>query len=135
MKISVLYMGSLKQLNGASSVVRTFDENKNVFLEEGIDFGQMFSYDCVDPTSYKETRKTDIASTGFNSNGGFKQKLVKALQNSYLGSCFSINWLHIRRAGNLVEHYLKTKMDEDVLIIHDIFTCYKYLCKPINGKR
>ncbi len=135
MKISVLYMGSLKQLNGASSVVRTFDENKNVFLEEGIDFGQMFSYDCVDPTSYKETRKTDIASTGFNSNGGFKQKLVKVLQNSYLGSCFSINWLHIRRAGNLVEHYLKTKMDEDVLIIHDIFTCYEYLRRTNKRKK
>ena len=55
MKISVLYMGSLKQLNGASSVVRAFDENKDVFRDEGIEFGQMFSYDCIDPYSYKET--------------------------------------------------------------------------------
>ncbi len=136
MKISVLYMGSLKQLNGASSVVRTFDENKEVFLEEGIEFCQMFSYDCVNPNSYKETRKTDDdGAAAENSNSGLKQKLVKALQNSYLGSCFSIQWLHIRRAGNLAKYYLETPMEEDVLIIHDIFTCYEYLRRTKQRKK
>lgn len=135
MKISVLYRGSLRQLNGASSVVRTFDENKEIFHGSGVEFGQIFSYDCVDQSSYKETRKTVNAGAGAYSKWGLKKKLQKKLKDSYLGSCFSIEWFHIRRASNLASYYLNTAMDEDVLIIHDIFTCYEYLRRTKKRKK
>lgn len=57
MRVSVLFRGSLRQLNGAASVVRMFDEHKEVFANEGIEFDSMITYDCVDQNSYAETRQ------------------------------------------------------------------------------
>lgn len=124
MKISVLFRGSLRQLNGAASVVKLFDEHKDIFENEGIDFVKMFSYDCIDPKSYSETRVSGVNNAKETSR---KSKILASLNETYLGSCVMIEYLHIRRAKKLVSYYMSTTTEEDVLIFHDTFTFYEYL--------
>lgn len=125
MRVSVLFRGSLRQLNGAASVVRMFDEHKEVFANEGIEFDSMITYDCVDQNSYAETRQKSAKNQ--EKKTSTKAKILSWLKATYLGSCACIEKLHIMRARKLVEYYSRTAMLEDVLIFHDTFTCFEYL--------
>lgn len=125
MRVSVLFRGSLRQLNGAASVVCMFDEHKQVFAKEGIEFDNMITYDCVDRNSYAETRQKSVKNQEKKTNT--KEKILTWLKTTYLGSCACIEKLHIMRARKLVEYYSTTAMREDALIFHDTFTCFEYL--------
>lgn len=125
LRVSVLFRGSLQQLNGAASVVRMFNDHKEVFTSEGIEFDSMITYDCVDSNSYAETRQKSVKDQKKKTNT--KAKIIAWLKETYLGSCVCIEKLHIARAKKLIDYYSTTALLEDILIFHDTFTCFEYL--------
>lgn len=126
MKVSIVFMGSLKQLNGAAKVVNMFDKYKRIFTEENIAYGNVFSYDMINQNSFSETRKSQDTDKKGNVVGAFKRLLSDILKNTYLGNRFSIQYFTMHRAKDVIDYYQKTQMDEDILIFHDIFTLYYF---------
>lgn len=117
MEISVIYIGDINAPNGASKVVKSFLNNTEEFKKNEIILKNVYSSrnNNEDPQNYKNNKRS-LA----------KANLKKLLSKSILGNLVSIYLQYFRNASKAVKKYHKSNKTEDVIIFHDILSCYLY---------
>ena len=126
MKLGVFFFGNRMELTGAGAVVRSFANNDDVFASNGVD--QVRIYDL---TPKKEQSKSDNKKNSF-----VKQVIAKGLSFTAWGANLLIEKLYLRKGIQVVNNYFNTsKLDEDALIFHEIFTCLAYVERSEKEKR
>ncbi|KAF0819048.1 hypothetical protein KIS4809_2340 [Bacillus sp. ZZV12-4809] len=120
MKISVMYMGNINALNGASKVVKSFFDNEKEFGSNDIEMENVYT-----PTMEKVNFRTNKSPSN-----SYKSIIKKALAKTMMGSIVSIYLQYFRNGRRSIKNYINhSNKTEDVLIFHDIFSCYIYYKK------
>ena len=105
MKFSVIYMGDINALNGASKVVKSFLENSQLFKKNGVTLNNIF---CS------------------RSNKKTKKWIKNIFSKTFIGSLISIYIQYFSNAKKAVKKYINSNNDDDVIVFHDIFSCYTF---------
>lgn len=118
MKIGVFFFGSIYEKTGAGKVVRSFVESKELFLKKGIE------ENVYDFSPNNISIKVDPISKTIKS---CKVCIRDILGRSLWGAKFCIDKLYFQKGLTVLNKYLASRQDEDILIFHEIFTCYAYV--------
>lgn len=125
MKIGIFFFGSIYERTGAGKVVRSFVESKELFLKEGIE------ENVYDFSSNNISMRVDPLSKTIKN---YKARIKDLLGNTIWGAKFCIDKLYFQKGLSVLNKYLASQQDEDILIFHEIFTCYAYVnyCKQLG---
>ena len=128
-KVDLIHGGWLNAPNGASSVLRSFYDNKDLFLKNGIDL----SFYTLDKPGDKFS-SCNVKKSPFKNR--MKELFLKSAKWNPIFALISIYLLYIRHCNKLVSLYKKSSNKASVVFIHDIFTAYAYLkyCKKENQR-
>lgn len=124
MKVDLVFAPRLSSPNGDSRVVRTFLESDTFFKSQSIDLS-VISSDLF------HTQDVDLSKK--SSKKSLKIFLKKLIPYS---SYFTVKYLKSaeKKKEDIVDYYLSTDPDADVLFFHEMSTCYYYLKKRKNTK-
>ena len=130
----IIYFSSVYEKTGAGKVVKSFLDEKDTFLENGIDRIEIYTpYGASDSETVK-TKSTDSKSV----KAAIKARVKKVLNSNYWGSCINIDHTIFQNGKKAVEDYFRrSKKDEDMLIFHELGSCFEYIkyCKKNRIKR
>lgn len=115
----MIYFSSIYELTGAGKIARTFKDQASLFCEYGVDNISIFS---LENENKNNTNKSHCLKNKV-------KKIIKALlEKSYFGNCLFIKGTYFKNGARAVEQYFQSsKQDEDLLLFHDIYSCYAYL--------
>ena len=124
MKVDLVFAPRLSSPNGDSRVVRTFLESDAFFKSQSIDLS-VISSDLFHSQNVDLSKKSSKKSLKI-----FLKKLIP------YSSYFTVKYLKSaeRKKEHIVDYYLSTEADADVLFFHELSTCYYYLKKRKNTK-
>ncbi|MFT4800403.1 MAG: glycosyltransferase involved in cell wall biosynthesis [Flavobacteriaceae bacterium] len=123
-KVDLVFAPRLSSPNGDSRVVRTFLESDAFFKSQSIDLSvissDLFHKKDVDLSkkSYKKSLKNFLKKL-IPYSGYFTVKFLKSAE---------------KKKEYIVDYYLSTESEADVLFFHELSTCYYYLKKRKNTK-
>lgn len=123
MNISIVYMGDINAKNGASKIVKSFLLNKNIFLQNDINLKEMF---VSRPYSVGSAYKQET------SFGKVKSRLKSILSRTLVGNLISLYLQYFRNGKIAVDKLEISSAENDLLIFHDVFSCYIYYKKAKN---
>jgi glycosyltransferase involved in cell wall biosynthesis len=123
-KVDLVFAPRLSSPNGDSRVVRTFLESDAFFKSQSIDLS-VISSDLF--------HKKDVDLSKNSSKKSLKIFLKKLIPYS---SYFTVKFLKSaeKKKEFIVDYYLSTESEADVLFFHELSTCYYYLKKRKNTK-
>jgi Glycosyltransferase len=129
-KVDLIHAGWLNAPNGASSVLRSFYNNLEIFEknEVSLDF---FTMDSIKP-KFTNTKNTD------DKNDNFIVEFIKRKSKDFSLFAFITIWgYYIRHARKITKEYVRNNSNNgsDIIFIHDIFTCFYYLKYRRNKKK
>lgn len=122
MKLGILFFGSVHERTGAGKVVKTFGDSINLFKDNGIE-ASLYSNERVKDNS-KFLSKSFISS--------MKSTLASIMKRGSIGSYMLIDKLYFKKGEYVVNKSWNDIINNDVLIFHDIFTCYAYVNRCIR---
>lgn len=123
-KISIIFSAHLYGKNGASKVVQSIAENKNYLYKHNIDLVGVYTSD----KTKKKQKKFDEDEDIFQNR--LKRNTKKFLKKNLFGNILSLYLQYIRNGNKAINNYeVKSDKSEDLMMFHDIFTCYLYLKK------
>ncbi|GAA4068729.1 glycosyltransferase family 4 protein [Amphibacillus indicireducens] len=125
MKVSIVYMGDVNAKNGASKVVKSLIDNKAEFINNGITINNLYAskpYNQADQF-WNKSKKNNLE---------FRAKLKLFLGKTMIGSIISLYLQYFRNAKISVKKVIESDDNSDLLIFHDIFSCYTYYKKKKN---
>lgn len=117
MRISVVYAGRINDLNGASKVVQQFQINLDTFKQNGIMVNDVFA---LDEHLNNDDKKPNTLRVLF-------RLMNRLLRKTYLGSILSYYITINKNATKVIQKYLKANSHDDVVIFHELFSCYQYI--------
>lgn len=132
MNVRVLYTGSIYDRNGAAKVVRSFAENRQLF--HAYCGHSVFVFDKS--FEKKENEGTESKVKQHHSlfkpvKQGIRSILVKTKRGkravAYIKTKRFIEEHYWNSKNAFVEKYYSLGLSDDVLIFHDIFTCWAYV--------
>lgn len=129
MKVDLIHGGWLNAPNGASSVLRSFFNNRDLFLKNGIDI----TFYTLDRPGDKFSSSNVSSSTLGNK---FKKSFIKMAKHNSIAAIICVYLLYMRHCKKLLKQYNRVLDKANVVFIHDIFTAYAYLkyCKKETQK-
>lgn len=123
MNLGVLFFGSIHERTGAGKVVLSFAESKHLFSKNGIDNTNVYSLD--EGSNYltaKEKREASLKTS-------VKRIANTLIKSSACGSYYLINKLYFGKGVKVVNTSWESIQTNDVLIFHEIYTCFAYINK------
>ncbi|MFK7832207.1 MAG: glycosyltransferase family 4 protein [Winogradskyella sp.] len=123
-KVDLVFAPRLSSPNGDSRVVRAFLDSDAYFKSQSIDLS-VISSDLF--------HEKDVDLSKKSSKKSLKIFLKKLIPYS---SYFTVKYLKSaeKKKEAIVDYYLSTQADADVLFFHELSTCYHYLQKRKNTK-
>jgi glycosyltransferase involved in cell wall biosynthesis len=123
-KVDLVFAPRLSSPNGDSRVVRAFLESDDFYKSEAIELS-VISADLFHEKDVDLSKKSSKKSLKI-----FLKKMIP--YSSYL----TVKYLKSaeKRKEHIVDYYLSTDADADVLFFHELSTCYHYLKKRKNTK-
>lgn len=126
-KVALIYFTSMNSPTGASAVMRSFYNGKEEFKNNGIDLS------IYSPGLYNTSEEISVQKD--NDKGFYKMCsgiIRKYAKNNTLAALITITIPYLR--SSIVKSYLSSNNSEDVVFIHDLLTCYKYIKLRKNKK-
>ena len=123
-KVDLVFAPRLSSPNGDSRVVRAFLDSDAYFKSQSIDLSvissDLFHEKDVDHSKKSSKKRLKI----------FFKKLIP------YSSYFTVKYLKLaeKKKEDIVDYYLSTDANADVLFFHELSTCYYYLQKRKNKK-
>lgn len=123
-KVDLVFAPRLSSPNGDSRVVRAFLESDAFFKSQSIELS-VISSDLFYEKDVDLSKKSIKKSLKF-----FLKKLIP------YSSYFTVKYLKSaeKKKEHIVDYYLSTDADADILFFHELSTCYHYLKKRKNTK-
>lgn len=128
LKVDLIYMNGLNEPNGLSSLVRKIDEAHEEFERNGIE-QRITSTAC-----YNLDVKNNINTT-CPSTTPLKRIVRFISQYSLLFTWFRFYRSFVKPSNKIVDYYETLGDKGDVVVFHEIFSCYAYLRKHIEKKQ
>ena len=125
--VDIVYMGNLNASTGVSSILRSYKENKNLFLKLGIELN-IFSKDSSNANTDESSLGKRIDSPNY-FKPTWRSKLKKLAVNNFLLSILLLYRFYIYNAKYSISKYIKLNRIPDVFFFQDIFSCYYFLKK------
>lgn len=130
-KVDLIHGGWLKAPNGASSVLRSFYDNRELFNENDISLS-FYTMDAIN-NKFEMTNKTDYQKNSVIN----KVKTIINYLSKYFSviSLFNIYMTYCRHAIIIAKKYTTIDQKGDIVFIHDIFTAYYYFKYRITNQK
>ena len=136
MKVRVIYYGSIYDRNGAAKVVRTFADQRQLFIAYCGHDVVVFDNSCPEGFCKGESKVKSSSLLLKPIIRRIKTILGKTIMekyaNSYIGTRRLLErTLWVEKGRKTINRYFSQSFDDDAIIFHDIFTCWAYFdyCK------
>lgn len=124
-KVALIYGSRIDAPTGASAVMRSFCNNIDLFENKGIEL-TVYSTDIFNTNAEIIVKKDNYL--------GFYKKCSKIIRkyatNHTLGAIISILVPYFR--SNIVKLYISSNKSDDIVFVHDLLSCYKYIKQRKN---
>lgn len=123
MKVGIFFFGSLYERTGAGKVVKSFADNHNLFKKNNI---ETKVYDLSSQKSAVPSKSSKLKKI----KGKFRDLIAK----TKFGAKYCIENLYFHKGDKVIRQYLNLCIKDDVLVFHEIFTCWAYIdnCEKNN---
>lgn len=128
-KVIGIYSKSIKSSVGPSKTLTRYNQNISMFKENGVEFN-LISKDTIG-LSINNRSQSNIKKRLI---GGIKNILIIFSKYSAFVSWKLVVNQHIRHSIAIIDYYLKKNEQPDILVFHELFTCYYYLIKNPQNK-
>lgn len=129
LKVDLIYMSDINAPNGASVLVKKLNDVHDSFFEKGVE------QRVVAPS----LPNTQLPETGINTNT--KPSLIRRVVRFVSKYSVIVTYLRFYRSGmrlaeQIINQYEKIEDKGDVVVFHELLTCYAYLKRfRGNGQR
>lgn len=129
-KLSLLYCGDLRQIQGVNKVTENLIFGRENFLKEQIDFKYVFSYkqviECENYCASIIGNNVNNVSYRWNRHLRTYVKNLKIFQNKY-ADYYKIYRNFNKPGMEVVKKYFNSNVDSDVIIFQDFLTAYYFI--------
>jgi glycosyltransferase involved in cell wall biosynthesis len=130
-KVALIFSTKLSNQNGASAVLRSLYNNTESFNRNGVELS-LYSPDNYS-NEYKAIVLPDDVQKGFYKKS---VKLIKkAAKSNNFAAIIAVLGSAFRPANSVVKQFNLSNNNEEILFMHELFTCYKYIKKRKDKKK
>lgn len=123
-KFAVVYMGDINAKNGASKVVKSFNDNKELFLHHNLTLTDVYSS--------RSNTKGLVNGERVTIKNRVNKLIKKILKKTSVGNYLSFKLQYLNNALISVNKFMKSDDKVDLVLFHDMFSSYLYLSKNKN---